>query len=335
MSFGKILNDLPFSDKSLSTVTNFRNEISDVLNNRDNRLLVVVGPCSIHDIDSTKEYINLLRTQYQKFKKELILVMRMYFEKPRTVTGWKGLIKDPDLNGLCNVDKGLRISRSLLTYGTTLGLPCATEFLDLFTSQYISDFISLGVIGARTVESQMYREFASSMPFPMGFKNNTSGDVNVAINALKSASTPQCILSYNESKGIKVLKTSGNLNTCVILRGGKGTTNYDNTCISTVSNKLRKHKLIDRVIVDCSHDNSYKDYRNQTLVVKNVCKQLCEGARNIKGVMIEGNIYSGKQPISSKNLEYGKSVTDGCISWQETVELLEELAYNIKNSRFV
>lgn len=318
----ELKHQLPISQQATRTIVESRNSVQQILRGNDKRLIVITGPCSIHDIDSAKEYATKLYRLHQELSDKLFIIMRVYFEKPRTTVGWKGLINDPDLNGSNNINLGLRKARSLLLWLAELGLPVATEALDPITPQYISDLISWSAIGARTTESQTHREMASGLSMPVGFKNSTDGSLDSAINAITAASSAHSFIGIDNSGQSALLHTRGNPDCHIILRGGT-TPNYDAQSVAQCIEKLRQKQLNPAVIIDCSHGNSNKDYNNQPGVMNDVISQITDGNQNIKGVMLESHLKSGSQPFSSQ-LEYGKSITDSCISWEVTEQLLWE-----------
>jgi 3-deoxy-7-phosphoheptulonate synthase len=326
--------ELPTSDKASTAVHQFREEITAILDGRDRRLLVVVGPCSIHDTKAALEYARLLKAAEGELSGELRLVMRVYFEKPRTTIGWKGLINDPHLDESYKINDGLRLARHLLLDLAEVGVPAGTEFLDMVTPQYLAGLVSWGAIGARTTESQVHRQLVSGLSCPVGFKNGTSGNVQIAIEAVQSAAHPHSFLGHTKYGQSAIFSTSGNPNCHVILRGGRTTVNYDAESVAQVSALLEKAKLPARVMIDCSHANSNKDYRKQGAVCRDVASQIAQGNRNIIGLMIESNLVAGAQKlVEGKALTYGQSITDACIGWDETQTLLRELAAAVKQGR--
>lgn len=312
-----------------------RQTITNILKGKDKRLLVVVGPCSIHDTRAAIEYAQKLTALRDQLKEDLFIVMRVYFEKPRTTVGWKGLIYDPDLDNSNNMEKGFDLARKLLLDLAKLRLPTATEYLDLITPQYISDLISWGAIGARTTESQTHRELASGLSCPVGFKNGTDGGVQVAIDAVISAGSSHMFWSISKKGMINRYTTTGNPNCHVILRGGKTGTNFNSESIKKTTERLAASKLPQRLMVDFSHANSEKKFKNQIKVGADIAKQISNGSERISGVMIESHLNEGNQPVGVlKSLEYGVSITDACIGWDDTEKLLRTLAksVHIKNS---
>ena len=326
VSAKSLISEQPISEKSSETVFNARKEFSDVLYKKDERLAVVVGPCSIHDPSAAKEYAELLLNEKNELKDNLLIIMRVYFEKPRTTVGWKGLINDPDLDNSFNIDKGLSIARQLLRDINDMGMPAGTEFLDVITPQYIADLISWGAIGARTTESQVHRELASGSSCPIGFKNATNGGIQVAADAIGSALHPHKFLSVTKEGKAAIFSSSGNKDCHVILRGGKEP-NYAKEFINSTSEILQSNGLEESIMVDMSHGNSSKQHKKQIDVCKNIADQISVGEDRITGVMIESNLVEGNQKADDLgNLVYGKSITDACINWQDTVDCLHRLA---------
>ena len=326
VSAKSLISEQPISEKSSETVFNARKEFSDVLYKKDERLAVVVGPCSIHDPSAAKEYAELLLNEKNNLKDNLLIIMRVYFEKPRTTVGWKGLINDPDLDNSFNIDKGLSIARQLLRDINDMGMPAGTEFLDVITPQYIADLISWGAIGARTTESQVHRELASGSSCPIGFKNATNGGIQVAADAIGSALHPHKFLSVTKEGKAAIFSSSGNKDCHVILRGGKEP-NYTEEFINSTSEILQSNGLEESIMVDMSHGNSSKQHKKQIDVCKNIADQISAGEDRITGVMIESNLVEGNQKADDlRSLVYGKSITDACINWQDTVDCLHRLA---------
>jgi 3-deoxy-7-phosphoheptulonate synthase len=322
----EIINEIPMTDKATETVLTSRKQIIDIINKKDNRLLMVVGPCSIHDVDAATEYANRLLAIKNKVSNNILIIMRVYFEKPRTVIGWKGLINDPDLDNSFNINKGIKIARSLLLDLAEKGMPAGHEYLDLISPQYISDLICWGAIGARTTESQSHRELASGLSCPVGFKNGTDGGIQIAIDAIKAASRPHNFLSVTKEGKSAIFSTKGNLDCHIILRGGKNA-NYKSEDVENVSKALIKNSLHNSIMVDASHANSQKDYKKQRIVVQDIVNQILGGNTSICGVMLESNIVEGKQDINRKEkLVYGQSITDACIGWDETESLINEIS---------
>jgi 3-deoxy-7-phosphoheptulonate synthase len=328
--------ELPVTERATSTVFQARNEIVNILKGSDSRLLVVVGPCSIHDTKAAREYAELLRSAFAEFSKELRLVMRVYFEKPRTTLGWKGLINDPHLDGTFRINEGLRLARHLLLDLAEMGVPAGTEFLDMISPQYVASLVSWGAIGARTTESQVHRQLSSGLSCPVGFKNGTSGNVQIAIEAIVSAAHPHTFLGHSKTGQSAILFTAGNPDCHIILRGGRQTTNYDATAVAQTAEQMEKAGVAPRIMIDCSHANSNKDHTRQALVCRNVAAQIAAGDRRILGVMLESNLVAGAQTlVPGKPLVYGQSITDGCIDWSETHGLLAELAAAVRSARGV
>jgi 3-deoxy-7-phosphoheptulonate synthase len=322
-----LLEELPLTEDAAWTVHSTRKNIQSVLKGEDDRLMVVVGPCSIHDPEAAREYAQRLKKVHDRLADDLLIIMRVYFEKPRTTVGWKGLLNDPYLDGSFRINDGLRIGRQLLRDLAEMGVPAGTEFLDLMTPQYYTDLVSWGAIGARTTESQVHRELASGLSCPIGFKNGTSGNLQIAIEAIVSAAHPHCFLGQTKQGQSAIFTTSGNPDCHIILRGGRNTTNYSAEHVQQVSEHLEKVGLKARVMIDCSHANSHKDHTRQPDVCRDVATQLAGGDRRIIGIMLESHLTAGRQDIQpGKPLQYGQSITDSCIAWEETEVLLEELA---------
>ncbi|MDH6062206.1 3-deoxy-7-phosphoheptulonate synthase [Chrysosporum bergii ANA360D] len=314
---------LPLSKLAEHTVRQYRQEIKNILDFQDRRKFIVVGPCSIHDPQVALEYAEKLKILSERVKDKLLLIMRVYFEKPRTTVGWKGLINDPDMDDSFHVEKGLLTARGLLLKLAELGLPAGTEALDPIIPQYISELITWSAIGARTTESQTHREMSSGLSMPVGFKNGTDGNIQVALNALQSAKSPHSFLGINHKGQVSVFETKGNPYGHVILRGGSQP-NYDAAQVRVVEEKLKQANLPLRIVIDCSHGNTNKDYKLQPMVLENVMQQIVDGNTSILGMMLESNLYEGNQPIIGKReeLKYGVSVTDKCISWDETEKII-------------
>jgi 3-deoxy-7-phosphoheptulonate synthase len=326
--------EMPMTDAASSTVFEARNAICNVLAGRDKRLVVVVGPCSIHDTKAAREYATKLKAVMDECSNELIVVMRVYFEKPRTTIGWKGLINDPYLDQSYKINDGLRIARRLLLDFAEMGVPAGTEFLDMISPQYVAALISWGAIGARTTESQIHRQLVSGLSCPVGFKNATSGDVQIAVEAMLSASHPHTFLGVSKYGQSAILFTSGNPDTHVILRGGSNLVNYTPEAVAEVCQRLEKAKQKPNVMIDCSHANSQKDHNRQLDVCRNVAAQVAGGDSRIIGVMIESSLVAGAQKmVEGKPLTYGQSITDACISWDDTAILLKELAAAVNEGR--
>lgn len=322
----QLAQELPASEKALAYVQQSRRTISDIIHRNDHRLLVICGPCSIHDVDAAKEYAKKLKVLHEQTKESLFIVMRVYFEKPRTTIGWKGLINDPHIDDSFDIETGLRKARDLLNFLAELEIPVATEALDPISPQYLSEFFSWSAIGARTAESQTHREMASGLSMPVGFKNGTDGSLNIAINALQSAASGHNFMGINREGQVSIIRTSGNPDGHIILRGGKQP-NYDSVCVAECEQALESNGIEPKLVVDCSHANSAKDYRRQPLVAKNVFNQIIEGNQSILGIMLESHLNAGNQSSSGKKvceLEYGVSITDGCIDWAQTEALILE-----------
>ena len=322
----EVMREIPRTLTATRVVTGARNAIHAILNGTDDRLLVVVGPCSIHDPVAAVDYAERLAALREQLGDRLEIVMRVYFEKPRTTVGWKGLINDPDLDGSFNINKGLRLARNVLSAINNLGLPAGTEFLDLTTPQYIADLVAWAAIGARTTESQIHRELASGLSCPVGFKNGTDGNVRIAAEAVKSASHPHHFMAVTKGGRSAIAATSGNEDCHIILRGGSRP-NYDAASIASASAELARAGIVPRMMIDTSHANSGKTPENQPLVIADIVRQISEGEHRIVGVMIESNLVTGRQDVlPGKALTYGQSITDGCIDWQTTVPALNRLA---------
>lgn len=325
--------ELPISDAARKTITEGRLTIQNILDRKDPRLLVVVGPCSIHDVDAAKDYANRLKKLADEVSETLFIVMRVYFEKPRTTTGWKGLINDPYLNDSFKISEGLHVGRQLLLDIAEIGLPTATEALDPISPQYMQDLISWSAIGARTTESQTHREMASGLSSAVGFKNGTDGSLTVAMNALKSVASPHRFLGINSEGSVAIITTAGNPYAHVVLRGGDGKPNYDSVSVSLAEQELEKTGIPVNIMVDCSHANSNKNHELQPLVMENVTNQIIEGNKSIIGLMIESNLKPGNQkiPADLKELEYGVSITDACIGWEATEQSLKEMNEKLRD----
>jgi len=325
--------ELPVTDAASQTVVDTRKAIHDVLHGNDDRLLVVVGPCSIHDPDAAREYAARLQQQRTRLNDALLIVMRVYFEKPRTTVGWKGLINDPNLDGSFEINKGLRAARQLLLDINKMGMPAATEFLDIITPQYVADLVSWGAIGARTTESQVHRELASGLSCPVGFKNGTDGTLRIAVDAIRAASQPHCFLSLTKTGHSAIFYTAGNDDCHIILRGGKEP-NYDAASVARAGDELEKAGVRAHLMIDFSHANSQKQYQRQINVSHDVAQQIAHGDTRIIGAMIESHLKAGRQDVvAGKPLVYGQSITDGCIAWEDSVPLLDELADAVRKRR--
>ena len=326
-----LLETLPITNNVSSLVYGTRNQISSILHGKDDRVLVVCGPCSIHDPESAREYADKLKEQHDALSKNLLIVMRVYFEKPRTTVGWKGLINDPDLNESYDVNKGIHLARSLLLEFGNMGLPCGTEFLDLISPQYVADLISWGAIGARTAESQTHRELASGISCPIGIKNGTNGALKPAIDGIQAANHSHVFLSTTKEGNVSVFKTSGNADSHIILRGGKEP-NFDNEAIQKTTSALTEADVNESIMVDASHGNSQKQFKKQIDVVKNLAMQISNGNNALRGLMLESHLVEGNQSISD-NLTYGQSITDACMSWDDTLNCLHKVSEAVQERR--
>ncbi len=326
---------LPLTEQASELVASTRDQADAILRGEDDRLLAVVGPCSIHDPGAAMEYGAKLKLEADRLKNDVLVIMRVYFEKPRTTVGWKGLINDPNMDDSFDINQGLRVARGLLLDLANLGMPAGTEFLDTISPQYIADLITWSAIGARTTESQIHRELASGLSMPVGFKNGTGGSIQIALDAIQSASNPHHFLSVTKQGVSAIVSTSGNDACHLILRGGKSGPNYEKSSIETAAAMLREQNLPPHVMVDCSHGNSLKDFRNQPLVARNLCNQIAEGSKAITAVMIESNLVEGNQKLVPQldSLVRGQSVTDACIGWDDTVETLDRLAEAVRKRR--
>jgi 3-deoxy-7-phosphoheptulonate synthase len=332
----QVHDEMPLSDIAAETTLLARTEVHNLLAGQDDRLLVVVGPCSIHDTTAALEYANHLKALKDELKADLIIIMRVYFEKPRTTVGWKGLINDPDLDSSFNINKGLRIARQVLLDINTLGVPAATEYLDLISPQYVSDLIAWGAIGARTTESQGHRELASGVSCPIGFKNSTDGTIKIAIDAIRAAMSPHHFLSLTKAGHSAIFSTTGNEDVHIILRGGNGRPNYDAVSVEQVAEGLLNANLKPNIMIDFSHANSLKQCQRQLIVGQDVCNQIANGDPRVMGVMIESHLKAGSQDvIEGQPLVYGQSITDGCLSWDDTAPLLRQLASAVQKRREV
>jgi 3-deoxy-7-phosphoheptulonate synthase len=328
------MHEVPLRETEAAFVENERRSADRCLRGVDDRLLVIVGPCSIHDPKSALEYGKLIATARARYAADLDIVMRVYFEKPRTTVGWKGFINDPNLNESYDINNGLRGARRLLIDLAEMGVPAGTEFLDVITPQYIADVVVWGAIGARTTESQVHRQLASGLSMPVGFKNGTDGSIQTALDAIEAARGQHCFLSVTKDGVAAIVRTRGNEACHVILRGGKGGTNFDAESIQNVTSQLAARGLVPTVMVDCSHGNSLKDYRKQPLVSKSVAEQIQAGSRSVTGVMIESHLVEGRQDAKpGAERVYGQSITDACVSWETTVAMLDELAEAVRVRR--
>ncbi|GMQ87292.1 MAG: 3-deoxy-7-phosphoheptulonate synthase AroG [Gammaproteobacteria bacterium] len=331
--YAELQAEFPVSENAARTTQETRQAIHRLLHGEDGRMLVIVGPCSIHDPDAALDYAERLKKVRQRLSDDLLIVMRVYFEKPRTTVGWKGLINDPDLDCSFQINKGLRLARKLLLDLNDSGVPAATEYLDLMSPQYVSDLISWGAIGARTTESQVHRELASGLSCAVGFKNGTDGALNIAIDAIRSASQPHSFLALTKAGHSAIFSTAGNDDCHIILRGGK-IPNYDAKSVAAASEQLEAAGLPARLMIDFSHGNSCKQFARQIEVGRDVAEQMAAGDERIVGAMIESHLKEGRQDNHQDvELEYGKSITDACISWEDTVPLLEQLASAVRQRR--
>ncbi len=324
----EIVAEIPMTDAAAETVATSREEVRQLIHGQDPRLLVVVGPCSIHDLGMAEEYAGFIAQARREYAQALVVLMRVYFEKPRTTVGWKGLINDPHLDGSYDVETGLRMGRGLLVKLADQGIPAASEVLDPISPQYVAETMAWAAIGARTVESQTHREMASGLSMPIGLKNGTDGSLQTALNAMKSAGQPHHFLGVEASGRVAIVATTGNPDTHLVLRGGLAGPNYDENQVCAAASELRKAGLPSRVMIDCSHDNSAKDYTRQSLVMDDIAQQIARH-NNILGVMIESNLVAGKQafpPAPGTSLRYGQSITDGCVDLPTTRGMLEQLA---------
>lgn len=325
-----LMEDIPLSNKAAQMISEARSAIGKILSDEDDRLLVVIGPCSIHDPEAAIEYAHKLQKSIEQYSSELLIVMRVYFEKPRTTVGWKGLINDPDLDSSFNINRGLKIARRLLLDIAELGIPTGCEFLDTISPQFIADLVSWGAIGARTTESQIHRELASGLSMPVGFKNGTDGSTQIAIDAIAAASHPHHFLSVTKQGISAIVTTRGNRECHLILRGSNKGPNYDSDSIRDASTLLERNNLPQGIMVDCSHGNSSKDYSRQPLVAEALAEQVSKGSDSICAVMIESNLFEGNQKTPEA---YGVSITDACISWETSLTTLETLAVAVRERR--
>jgi 3-deoxy-7-phosphoheptulonate synthase len=329
-----LVEELPLGDKGSETVSRARDAVSAILNGRDDRLVIVVGPCSIHDPVAAIDYARRLRRLADEYARELCIVMRVYFEKPRTTVGWKGLINDPRLDGTFAINEGLRLARRLLVDLAELGLPAGCEFLDPISPQFTADTVSWGAIGARTTESQVHRELASGLSMPIGFKNGTDGDVQIAIDAVRAGAHPHRFLGVTEQGLGAIVATRGNRDCHIILRGGQSGANYDAVSVEKAATALRDAGLPGRLMVDMSHGNSGKDHRRQPIVAREIAAQVAQGDTAIVGVMMESFLVEGRQElVTPSTLRYGQSITDACMGWETTVDVLGELARSVRSGR--
>jgi 3-deoxy-7-phosphoheptulonate synthase len=331
-----VIGEWPMGAGERAFVERSRQEVAAIIRGDDDRLLVVVGPCSIHDVEAARDYARRLEPVAERLAAELAIVMRVYFEKPRTTVGWKGLVNDPHLDGTFAINEGLRLGRALLLDLARLGVPAGCEFLDTISPQYFADLVTWGAIGARTTESQLHRELASGLSVPVGFKNGTDGNVRIAVEAIQAASHPHCFLGVTKQGTSAIVATAGNPDCHVILRGGAGGANYQASAVARVVQDLSRAGLRPRVLVDCSHGNSGKDPGRQVLVARDVGLQLRSGSRAIAGIMVESHLQGGRQSPPAPGgppLLYGQSITDACLAWRETEPLLEEMAVHVRTAR--
>lgn len=328
-----LIREFACSDKAATVVAESRNALHRILHGQDDRMMVVIGPCSIHDTTAAMEYAHRLAAERERFKGDLEIVMRVYFEKPRTTVGWKGLINDPYMDNSFRINDGLRMARELLLNINELGLPAGTEFLDMISPQYVADLISWGAIGARTTESQVHRELASGLSCPVGFKNGTDGNIKIAVDAIKAASQPHHFLSVTKGGHSAIVSTGGNEDCHIILRGGKAP-NYDAPSVEEACKAIAANGLAARVMIDASHANSSKKPENQVPVCADIATQVARGDTRIVGVMVESHLVAGRQDlVPDKELTYGQSITDGCIDWDSSVRVLEGLAEAVRQRR--
>jgi 3-deoxy-7-phosphoheptulonate synthase len=329
-----LLEEIPLGEASVETVSGYRRQVAAIIGGADDRLLAVVGPCSIHDPAAAFEYAGRLGALAARLVGDLCVIMRVYFEKPRSTVGWKGLINDPDLDGTFQINKGLRAARALLAGLTARGVPCGTEFLDPISPQFVADAISWGAIGARTVESQVHRELASGLSMPIGFKNGTHGTVQTAVDAVTASAHPHRFLGVTEQGLAGIVTTMGNPDCHIILRGGAGGPNYDAASVGAAAQAMRAAGLRPALMIDCSHGNSGKDFRRQPVVARAVAAEVAAGSRDVVGIMIESHLVEGRQDlVPGRPLTFGQSITDACLSWEATQPLLEELAAAVRQRR--
>lgn len=327
-------DQFPITETAAKTVYDTRQQIHNILSGRDDRLLVIIGPCSIHDPLAARDYAQKLKTQIEKHQQDLLIVMRVYFEKPRTTVGWKGLINDPGLDESFQINRGLELARSLLLDINDMAVPAATEFLDLISPQYIADLIAWGAIGARTTESQGHRELASGLSCPVGFKNSTDGSFQIAVDAIRAANNPHIFMSLTKAGHSAIFETTGNPDCHVILRGGNKGPNYDEEHVKEAVSLLQQAGVQDKLMVDCSHANSQKQHERQLIVAESIAEQLTQGSYHLMGAMIESHILGGRQDVKpGQSLAYGQSITDACIGWEDSEKILDILAQGVQNRR--
>jgi 3-deoxy-7-phosphoheptulonate synthase len=330
-----LIREFACSERAATVAANARNALHRILHGQDDRMMVVIGPCSIHDPKAAMEYAQRLAAERERFAPDLEIIMRVYFEKPRTTVGWKGMINDPYMDNSFRINDGLRMARELLLNINELGLPAGTEFLDMISPQYVADLISWGAIGARTTESQVHRELASGLSCPVGFKNGTDGNIKIAVDAIKAASQPHHFLSVTKGGHSAIVSTNGNEDCHIILRGGK-TPNYDAASVDAACREIAASGLASRLMIDASHANSSKKPENQVPVCAEIAAQVAAGDTRIVGVMIESHLVGGRQDlVPGKELTYGQSVTDGCINWEDSVKVLEGLAAAVRQRRLI
>ncbi|HEY0962838.1 MAG TPA: 3-deoxy-7-phosphoheptulonate synthase [Pseudomonadales bacterium] len=330
----QLIDELPITPHATATVLNARSSIQRILRGDDDRLLVITGPCSIHDTKAALEYAGRLKAEIDRHRNDLCVIMRVYFEKPRTTVGWKGLINDPGIDDTFRINDGLRLARSLLLQLADQGVPAGTEYLDMISPQYIADLVSWGAIGARTTESQCHRELASGLSCPVGFKNGTGGNIQIAVDAVGSASHSHHFLSVTKEGRSAIFQTAGNPDCHVILRGGSKHPNYDPESIRETVEKMQKAKLRNGIVVDCSHANSGKDHARQVTVCKDIAGQVAGGEKHVVGVMLESHLVAGAQKqVAGQPLTYGQSITDACMGWDDTLGLLDDLADAVRKRR--
>jgi 3-deoxy-7-phosphoheptulonate synthase len=329
-----LIEEIPLNEEGAELIAHSRKTIENIINGKDDRLVVVVGPCSIHNPEAGLEYAEKLRQFSDTCRDDLFIIMRVYFEKPRTRAGWKGLINDPYIDNTFQINQGLRLARKFLVDITNLGLPAGSEFLDVISPQFIADCVSWGAIGARTTESQIHRELASGLSMPVGFKNGTDGNIQIAIDAIHAAKSPHHFLSITKQGVAAIVHTKGNPYCHVILRGSTKGPNYEKEFIDSTEKAIKDSGVVDKIMVDCSHGNSKKDPKNQPLVIESVAKQIEDGNQSIFGIMMESHLKEGNQKEGPHaTLEYGKSITDACLSWENTIPVLERLAQAVRKRR--
>ncbi len=329
----RLLEEIPLPEAEAELVVRSREQVAAILDRADDRLLVIVGPCSVHDTDAALDYAGRLAVKAEELGEELLVAMRVYFEKPRTTTGWKGMINDPHLDDSGDVNTGLRQARGLLVSVLELGLPVGCEFLDPIIPQYISDAVSWGAIGARTTESQIHRQLGSGLSMPVGFKNGTDGNVQIAVDAVRAAAAQHAFTGVDSNGAAAIVRTTGNPDGHVILRGGRDAPNFDEAGVGAVLEKLRGAGLAERVVIDASHDNSGKDHERQREVAREIAAQVGAGNPAITGVMLESFLVAGRQDLGSGELTYGQSITDACMDWETTADVLDELAAGVRARR--